>query len=267
MEAHEVQLIPDHAGAGGAAGTRIRTLDVFDIALPSRRDLSWRGLHETLGEWSLVRVETDDGTVGWGEATPLGSWGGDLGRYFGETPRTVRHMVRDVLGPRLVDVDPFDLTEIHRRMEEVVRGHPYAKGAIDIALHDLQGKILGLPVHRLLGGLARPAVPVAHMVGIMSVEEAVHEAAGAVADGVRTLQIKGAPSRGRRRRPRRAAGRGARADGGGPPRVARADRRRRELLAAGRPHRHRPLRCRGRDLHLHRQGRRHPDRPQDRRPG
>ena len=191
MQPHEVQVDRDHAGAGGSAGTLIRAFDVFDIALPPRRDLSWRGLRETLGEWSLVRVETDDGTVGWGEATALGSWGGDNGRYFGETPRTVRHMVCDVLGPRLADVDPFDLTEIHRRMDEVVRGHPYAKGAIDIALHDLQGKILGLPVHRLLGGLARPAVPVAHMVGIMSVDEAVHEAASAVADGVRTLQIKG----------------------------------------------------------------------------
>jgi muconate cycloisomerase len=124
LQPHEVQVDRDHAGAGGAAGTLIRAFDVFDIALPPRRDLSWRGLRETLGEWSLVRVETDDGTVGWGEATALGSWGGDNGRYFGETPRTVRHMVCDVLGPRLVDVDPFDLTEIHRRMDEVVRGHP-----------------------------------------------------------------------------------------------------------------------------------------------
>src|SRR6185295_6807430 len=77
------------------------------------------------------------------------------------------------------------------RMQKALRGHSYAKCAIDIALHDIAGKALGVPVHALLGGAVRDAVPVAHMIGLMGDGEAVDEALGAVADGAAALQIKG----------------------------------------------------------------------------
>lgn len=189
--------IPTSGPDGRPAAWRaapLRAFEVIDIRLPPRREWRWRGLHEELGRWSIVRAVTEDGTVGWGEATPLGSWGGDAGRYFGETPVTVRHAVCDVLGPRLAGLDPFELHQAHARMEEALRGHVYAKAAIEMALFDIQGKLLGLPVHALLGGRARDAVPVAHMIGIMEVAEGVAEAAAAAEEGIRTFQLKGTGS-------------------------------------------------------------------------
>jgi L-alanine-DL-glutamate epimerase-like enolase superfamily enzyme len=166
-------------------------VDVIDIALPLRREWRWRGLHEQLGRWSIVRLETDEGVVGWGEATALRDWGGDFGRYAGETQATVRHVIEDILAPLVRTADPFDVEATLLRFDEAIRGHVYAKAAVEMALHDVQGKIVGLPLHKLLGGAVREGVAIAHMIGIMGIEEAVEEALAAQADGVTALQLKG----------------------------------------------------------------------------
>jgi muconate cycloisomerase len=139
----------------------------------------------------IVRVHAESGLVGLGEATPLADWGGDHGRYYGETPATVIHLVRDVFGPLLRSLDPFDIELAIDRMDAVVRGHFYAKAAVEMALHDLRGRVTGQPLYRLIGGRARDGVPVAHMIGIMPADEAAEEAAAAISDGARALQVKG----------------------------------------------------------------------------
>jgi len=144
-----------------------------------------------LGRWVIVRVRTDGGLVGLGEATPLPDWGGDFGRYAGETPETVMHVVRDLLGPLISGADPFDVEATVERMDGAVRGHHYAKAAVEMALYDLQGKIVGQPVYRLLGGKYRSGVRVAHMIGLMGKDEAVEEALAAREDGCTAFQIKG----------------------------------------------------------------------------
>jgi muconate cycloisomerase len=174
-----------------ATGAVVEEFDVIDVSLPRRRDWRWRGMHEDLGRWSIIRLRTADGIVGWGEATPLGSWGGDAGRYFGETPVTVRHVVTDLLAPALRGVSAFEMREARARMATAVKGHVYAKAAVEMALYDIQGKLLHVPLATLLGGRARDAVPVAHMVGIMPIDEGVREAATAADEGITTFQLKG----------------------------------------------------------------------------
>jgi muconate cycloisomerase len=169
----------------------IERVEVIDVALPRRREWRWRGMHENLGQWSIVRLTTTDGVVGWGEATPLGSWGGDRGRYFGETPVTVRHVIEDILRPILCGAGPFELHELRARMEGAIKGHVYAKAAVEMALYDIQGKLVDLPLAALLGGHARDGVPIAHMIGIMDVDDGVREAIAAAEEGIRTFQLKG----------------------------------------------------------------------------
>jgi muconate cycloisomerase len=176
---------------------RVERVETIEIRLPTRDDARWRARQTGLGNYVLVRVETDEGVTGVGEATVLPDWGGDYGRYYGEDPSITAHVIGRYLGPVVAGRDPFDICAIHEAMNARVRGYPYAKAAIDIALHDIMGKAAGLPVHRLLGGLCRDAIPLAHMVGIMDDTEALEEAARAVHDGVRALQVKGgeAPAR------------------------------------------------------------------------
>lgn len=170
---------------------KIRSIEASAFRLPNRRSFKWAGLQVELGNFVLVRAWTDDGLVGYGEATPLPDWGGDFGRRSGETLATVISMVNDIFAPALVGEDPTRVTAAHRIMDRLVVGNSYAKCAIDIALHDLWGKSVGQPIYRLLGGAVRDSVSVAHMIGLMQETEAAKEGIAAVADGVRALQIKG----------------------------------------------------------------------------
>jgi muconate cycloisomerase len=170
---------------------KITSLEAIPFRLPLRRDFRWAGLRESLGGFVLVRVRTDEGLVGYGEATPLPDWGGDFGRRAGETMASVVSMVETVLQPRLLGLDPTAVTAVRQAMDEVLVGGSYAKCAVDIAVHDLWGKAVGLPLYRLLGGACRASVPVAHMIGLMDEAQALAEAVGAAEDGLRALQIKG----------------------------------------------------------------------------
>jgi len=181
-------LIRDRSTASLPA--RIAEVRATPIALPVRRDWRWRGLEQQLGRWVLVRVETDDGAVGWGEATPLSDWGGDFGRYYGETPTTVVHVVEDLIAPALRGLDLWDDGSIAGHVATVIRGHPYARAAVEMALWDVRGRVAGQPVHQLLGGVVRTRVPIAHMLGLMPVDEAVAEARAAASDGLAAFQIK-----------------------------------------------------------------------------
>lgn len=170
---------------------KIRSIQASAFRLPHRRSFKWAGLNVELGGFVLVRVMTQEGLIGYGEATPLPDWGGDFGRRCGETLSTVISLINEIFAPALIGADATAVTTAHQIMDRLVVGNPYAKCAVDIALHDLWGKSLGQPIYRLLGGAVRDRVPVAHMIGLMPEADALHEGVAAVADGVRALQIKG----------------------------------------------------------------------------
>ena len=169
---------------------KITQVETFNIALP------WRRLHKMafpsgkLGNYVLVRVHTDEGIQGLGEATVIKEWGGDYGRYFGESPELTVAVIESVLAPAVIGLDPFAIEKAHHTMDLAIKGYPYAKTALDEALYDIKGKALGVPVYELLGGLYREEIPVAHSLGWMELEEATAEAAAAVAEGIRTIKIK-----------------------------------------------------------------------------
>jgi muconate cycloisomerase len=83
-----------------------------------------------------------------------------------------------------------DFAGLHARMDEVIRGYPYAKAAVEMAVYDLAGRTRGVPVWMLLGGRARAAVPVTHSIGFLPLDEAVAEVARVVGEGIRTIKLK-----------------------------------------------------------------------------
>ena len=98
------------------------------------------GLQEPIGGYVILKMTDADGRVGWGEAPVLKDWGGEFGRYFGESPATVRAMVAQYLAPAVMGCRPGDIVELHARMDRALKGHPYAKAAIEIAAYDLAGR-------------------------------------------------------------------------------------------------------------------------------
>jgi len=163
----------------------------YRVAVPTRRHHGWASKMDTpIGHHAIVRLETDDGLVGWGEAPAGETWGGADMRYYGETPETVCHLVATHLFPAIRDIPPFQIANIHARMDRVVKGHPYAKAALDIAIYDIAGKALGRPVCELLGGDFRKSIEVTHSLGIMPVDQCIEEARQAVAEGILTIKCK-----------------------------------------------------------------------------
>jgi muconate cycloisomerase len=170
---------------------RITGVEVFLVAVPSRREHTWASKMETpIGHHAVVRLDTDEGVSGWGEAPAIATWGGAHGRHYGETPETVKHIVEAYLLPAVRDLDPAEIAVVHAHMDKVVKGHPYAKAAVDIACHDLAGKAQGVPVSTLLGGRLRDGIEVTHSLGIMEVDRCVAEGEQAVAEGARTIKCK-----------------------------------------------------------------------------
>ncbi|MEA3342205.1 MAG: dipeptide epimerase [Chloroflexota bacterium] len=98
-------------------------------------------------EYALLKLYTDAGHVGLGEAAPDPE-------VTGETQESVIQALR-TLAPLLEGRDPFDIEAILRAADEAVPGYPAALAAVDMALYDLMGKALGVPVYKLLGGKVR----------------------------------------------------------------------------------------------------------------
>ncbi|WP_207934511.1 enolase C-terminal domain-like protein [Actinomadura sp. KC06] len=170
---------------------KINDIQVHLVRLPARRDHNWASKMNTpIGHHAIVELSTDEGVTGWGEAPAGGTWGGAHMRYYGETPETVRHIVLDHLRHAVTGLDPADIGALHARMDKVVKGHPYAKAAIDVACYDAAGKALGVPVSTLLGGRHRDGIEVAHSLGIMDLDRCYDEAEQAVAEGARTIKCK-----------------------------------------------------------------------------
>ena len=128
----------------------IARITAFQVDLP---------LHEGSYNWSggksvrvfdstIVRVETDDGVIGHGEACPLGA------AYLPAYAGGVRAGIAE-LAPHLLGEDPTQLGRLNRRMDAVLKGHPYVKSAIDIACWDILGQVTGQSVCSLLGGRFR----------------------------------------------------------------------------------------------------------------
>ena len=170
---------------------KIAEIETIPIRLPTRRAHQWASLTTPIGVYVIIKLHTDNGLLGLGEAPVLKDWGGDYGRYFGETPQTTAHIITDILAPALKGQDPARFETIHALMDQAVKGYPYAKAAIDSAIYDVVGKALNVPAYQLLGGCFRDRVPIAHSLGLMEIEKAVDEALEAKSEGVKTIKLKG----------------------------------------------------------------------------
>lgn len=168
----------------------IKSIETLIVQLPTRREHKWAGLTEVIGRYVMVRMTDSDGRVGWGEAPALKDWGGEFGRYFGESAMITRAVIDTYLAPAVIGLELGNFAELHARMDAIIRGYPYSKAAVEFAAYDLAGRWLNVPVHTLLGGKARERVPVTHSIGLISIEEARSEVAKLISEGVRTIKVK-----------------------------------------------------------------------------
>ena len=129
----------------------IERIDVFPVRYPTvMRFKFFEGPTSGGGRPAvLIKITASDGTVGWGESVPIPRWS-----Y--ETLEGAVSTIEHYLKPILLGQNPFDLEAIHGLMNKEIAngfstGAPITKAGIDIALHDLMGKVAGLNIAQLWG--------------------------------------------------------------------------------------------------------------------
>ncbi|MEK6668908.1 MAG: muconate/chloromuconate family cycloisomerase [Pseudomonadota bacterium] len=104
----------------------------------------------------LVRLQTSDDVVGWGEATTIGGLA-----YGEESPESIKTNIDRYIAPLLVGQDATQVAACMARVKGHVQGNRFAKCAIETALYDNQARRLGVPLSELFGGRVRDSLPVA----------------------------------------------------------------------------------------------------------
>ncbi|MSR59870.1 MAG: muconate cycloisomerase [Planctomycetaceae bacterium] len=165
---------------------RITHLETYAVRIPlkaERRMISALGQH-IVSEYVLVRITTDTGLEGVGEATVMPRWSG-------ETVWGARSLIDRVFAPLLVGRDPQAVAEIDDAMDRACAHNWFAKSAIEMACWDIQGKAAGEPVYKLLGGPHRPlAITCRFSMGAYEPERARRRARELVAEGFETIKVK-----------------------------------------------------------------------------
>jgi L-alanine-DL-glutamate epimerase-like enolase superfamily enzyme len=142
------------------------------------------GGRSALGFDAIVcAIETDAGITGWGEMAPLGAF------YDPAFAAGARAAFAE-LAPALIGEDPAQVAALNRRMDHLLKGHPYAKSAIDMACWDILGKRAGLPLAELLGGRYGREVDLYRSVPQDAPERMVARARAYVGEGYRRIQVK-----------------------------------------------------------------------------
>ena len=141
------------------------------------------GVH-TVTNLVVVAVHTDDGLVGYGEATGSPTWSG-------ETQAGTLSVIRQVLSPCLIGKDPIQIRALTEAMDRALWGNPFAKAALEMALLDIVGKSLRVPVFVLLGGQSRPPeIPLKFSIAACEPAHAARVAEFYAAKGFRAVKVK-----------------------------------------------------------------------------
>ena len=119
----------------------------------------------------LVKITTEDGYVGWGEATTIGGLG-----YGDESPESVKVNIDTYFTPLLKTLSGLNVAQTLRAIKKNINGNRFAKCAIQTALLDIQAQRLGLPLSEVLGGRLRDSVPVLWVLASGDTEKDITEA-------------------------------------------------------------------------------------------
>ena len=163
---------------------KIDKIQVIPFGIPIRKFAdAYTGF--SISNAILVKIYTDTDYIGYGEAC---AWEPE---FYGETLESVSSTIEKYIAPKIIGEDPRNINKILSIIDANLAKITCAKEGIDLALHDLLGKILNVPVYTLLGGKFRDMIPVASEIGIDTPENMIQNAQQVLKSGIRVIKIKG----------------------------------------------------------------------------
>jgi o-succinylbenzoate synthase len=162
---------------------QITTVEAIPVAIPLNHPLQMAVATVSKRDSLIVRICTDEGLVGLGEAV--------IAPYFsGETQMGAKAAIDQLLAPVLVGQEVFNLHANLARLERVLYGNPSIKSAIDMALHDLLARAMNVPLYKLLGGKVRERVNSTWAISGLEAGQAADEALDGLEQGFEAIKIK-----------------------------------------------------------------------------
>jgi len=165
---------------------KITRIETIPIRVPLNAEFairSGRGGSHMVSPFLLVKIHTDAGLIGIGEASCTPRWSG-------EDQVTGGHLIRSYLEPLLVGENPLDVERLTKKFRMAFAANYFTKAAVEMALWDLAGKIADKPVYELLGGKIRDTVPTKWSVSGVDPDKAAGIAKWAVDQGFRAMKVK-----------------------------------------------------------------------------
>ena len=161
---------------------KIKAIEPIAVSLPMKKPVQMSGETVARADNVLLRIESEDGVVGWGEAASAPVMTGE----------TVASMISAVahMTPGLLKRSADDFSGALAAMDARLYGNSGAKAAVEIALHDLVGRATNRPLHELLGARKRSRMPVLAVVGSADTAADMREAKERWAAGYRAFKIK-----------------------------------------------------------------------------
>lgn len=164
---------------------KIVKVECLPVSTPLKKPVIMPNTRITSIDGLVLKITCDNGVVGYADSGDTSSW------YRGETYHSMVGMICDVIAPRiLVGEDPRCIEKIVAKMDLLVRDNNQAKATVDFALHDLKGKLLGVPVYELLGGRTVEGAKLGWVLSAGSPEDVAKEALEAQSQGFELFKMK-----------------------------------------------------------------------------
>jgi L-alanine-DL-glutamate epimerase-like enolase superfamily enzyme len=161
---------------------KIKTIESIAVRLPMKKPVLMAGETVAQAESVFVRLESDSGAVGWGEAAAAPT-------MTGETIASMMAAI-ELLTPKLLGRAGDDFAGATAAMDAQLYGNSGAKAAIDMALYDVIGRATGRPVYALLGAKRRSRIAVLAVIGSEDASADLREAQARWNAGYRAFKIK-----------------------------------------------------------------------------
>jgi len=164
---------------------KIECIKVYQVDLPLKEgSYNWSGGKSvSVFDSTVVEIITNNGISGFGEICPLGSF------YLPSYAEGARTGIKK-LAPDLLGEDPTQIMQISRKMDALLKGHPYVKSALDMACWDILGLATNQPVCTLMGGRYGEDFMLYRAISQETPEKMAEKVANYRSEGYRKFQLK-----------------------------------------------------------------------------
>lgn len=167
---------------GESEAMKIREIQIGKVSIPLKKPFKTALRQVNSAEDIIIKVVTDTGEIGYGNAPPTAV-------ITGDSQDSIVGAIRYTIGPKLIGMDVDNLEGIMTAIDTAMLNNSSAKAALDIAVYDLFGKLHGIPLYKLFGGYSNTMVTDL-TISVNEPEEMVRDSQEAVAAGYRALKLK-----------------------------------------------------------------------------